>query len=410
MTDTPLKRKCPLCGAAHGDVIMNLRYAMFDGCPLDPELAMAACNQCGFVFFDTSTQPPDLHRYYINCLFYNSNEQQVGLDPMEDQTPTMDRFYQTAERVSAHQMDRTVRVVDIGANNGAQLIALKRLGYKDLCGLDMRQTSVDNMAAMGLEAHLGSAEKLPQQIQKADVCLISHTLEHLLDPVQVLTNLRRLLNDNGMLYVEVPNAEAYPIEDLSQWYKFMFHEHINHFDLHHLEALAAVCGFETIETGTKLIAHRGSRLNAENKVHCIFGFFKKTDGVGSGAAPCFKLKTKLLGKTRSLTLDPGGFVEKLVQSESRVFLWGISQYTQLMLGSTDLQKCANLQLIDRDPFKQSQMLNRKSIHPPSRLKNISADSVVLMSDQLAAPSMEQFLFKHGFAGRTHILGHPAAEM
>lgn len=410
MRRKPLKRKCPLCGALHGDIILDLHYAMFDGCPLDSEFGMVACGRCGFVFFDTSSNYNDLHQYYKNCLFYNNGEKQVQMDSVEHNAPANERFVRTAECVVAHQSNRAACVVDIGANNGEQLIELQRLGYKNLCGLDMRQSSVARMTACGLEAYLGSAEKLPENIQKADVCLMSHTLEHLLNPVRVLTNVRPLLKDNGILYVEVPDAAEYPIDDLAQWYKFMFHEHINHFDMHHLNALATACGFEAIETGHKMIAHRERRMTTENKVHCIYGLYKKTKANGSGVASSFNLRTSLLNRTRSVDFDPGNCMEKLVRSESRVFLWGLSQYAQLMLGSTHLNDIRNLQLIDRDPFKQTQAINGTSILPPSTLTNIGSDSVVLLSDQQAAPSMKHFLLQHGFEGKTHILGHGAAGM
>lgn len=404
MHSKELKRKCPLCEATCGNVILNLRYAMFDGCPLDPEFGMVACNQCGFVFFDTSTLHSDLHQYYKNCLFYHTSEQQAELDQIKIQTPALKRLFHTAERVAEYIPDRAARVVDIGANNGAQLLVLRQFGFINLCGVDMRQSSVDTMRALGLEAHLGSAEELPQKTQKADVCLMSHTLEHLLDPVGVISNVRHSLTDNGILYVEVPDAENYPIQDLSQWYKFMFHEHINHFDLHHLEALAVANGLEVIEMGHKMIAHRGTRLNDENKVPCIFGLFRKTKANGSHVASCFNLKRKLHSSIKAFTFDPGDCLKKMVRSRCRIFLWGISQYAQLMLGSTPLRNYSHLQLIDRDPFKQTQLLNCKAILPPSRLKNISADSVVLFSDKQAASTMEDYLVKNGFEGKTHILG------
>jgi SAM-dependent methyltransferase len=57
--------------------------------------------------------------------------------------------------------------------------------------------------------HTDAAENvLPKLGQQFDVITISHVLEHILNPVEILKLIRQSLAPDGVLYVEVPNIPA----------------------------------------------------------------------------------------------------------------------------------------------------------------------------------------------------------
>jgi SAM-dependent methyltransferase len=49
------------------------------------------------------------------------------------------------------------------------------------------------------------SDNLPFQIGGFDVVFVSHVLEHLLNPLHVISEISRVLNKGGMIYVEVPS-------------------------------------------------------------------------------------------------------------------------------------------------------------------------------------------------------------
>ena len=57
--------------------------------------------------------------------------------------------------------------------------------------------------------------------EKYDIIILSHVLEHLGDPKQILTYVSRLLKENGCVYIEVPSTDN--IGDMSDRLLDFFH-------------------------------------------------------------------------------------------------------------------------------------------------------------------------------------------
>src|SRR5204863_5429491 len=79
-----------------------------------------------------------------------------------------------------------------------------------------------------------------------DVITMYHALEHVEDPVGILSTLREWLSDGGRLLVEVPNVEARCIHPR---HRFHF-AHFYNFNQATLEAVGRRAGFEPIQTPT----------------------------------------------------------------------------------------------------------------------------------------------------------------
>jgi SAM-dependent methyltransferase len=64
--------------------------------------------------------------------------------------------------------------------------------------------------ANGLTIYSGTAEEIPHSIQddRFDLVIMSHTLEHCLDPVAAVRNAAALLKPEGRLLIEVPNKNC----------------------------------------------------------------------------------------------------------------------------------------------------------------------------------------------------------
>jgi SAM-dependent methyltransferase len=71
---------------------------------------------------------------------------------------------------------------------------------------------------MGLQVLEGTAEALPPEIdgRQFDLVIMSHSLEHCTDPVRALRNVRELMGDEGLAYIEVPNAGCLHFETFRQ--------------------------------------------------------------------------------------------------------------------------------------------------------------------------------------------------
>jgi SAM-dependent methyltransferase len=82
--------------------------------------------------------------------------------------------------------------------------------------------------------------------KKYDVAVLSHVLEHFTNPVEVLSQVHRVLNDSGKILIVVPNRDSAPKLLKRYWGYWQVPIHITHFNLRSLKSLLQQRGF-TIE-------------------------------------------------------------------------------------------------------------------------------------------------------------------
>lgn len=99
--------------------------------------------------------------------------------------------------------------------------------------------------ANGLTVYPGTAENLPDEVRagRYDLIVISHVLEHCLDPVAALQNAAELLSPGGVLMLETPNSKAIAQEIKGNvWHWLDVPRHVHFFTETSLRTLAARAG------------------------------------------------------------------------------------------------------------------------------------------------------------------------
>jgi ubiquinone/menaquinone biosynthesis C-methylase UbiE len=79
----------------------------------------------------------------------------------------------------------------------------------------------------------GDAQALPFADQSMDFVNMSHVLEHTLDPVQALRELRRVLKPGGVTQITVPNTNSWSARRYGDaWRALEVPRHLYHFTEH----------------------------------------------------------------------------------------------------------------------------------------------------------------------------------
>ena len=104
-------------------------------------------------------------------------------------------------------------VLEVGCAAGTQCIALKRMGFGRVAGLDINTSVLDlakrNSREQGLEADyfiMGDAHQLPVASGSLDLVFSVGVMEHLPDLHASLLEQRRVLKPGGRLVMAVPNT------------------------------------------------------------------------------------------------------------------------------------------------------------------------------------------------------------
>jgi len=101
-------------------------------------------------------------------------------------------------------------VLDIGCGNGKLLKYLPEgcNGY----GIDVSEVAIRKLKALGLEGEVMNAYNIDKLHKKFDFIAANHLLEHLERDDEFVKKCYNQLNDNGILYMAVPNDMSHPDE------------------------------------------------------------------------------------------------------------------------------------------------------------------------------------------------------
>jgi 2-polyprenyl-3-methyl-5-hydroxy-6-metoxy-1,4-benzoquinol methylase len=136
------------------------------------------------------------------------------------------------------------RALDLGCGNGAYLLLLKKMGW-DVIGVDMNDNVSREVKEAKIPVLTGELEELKLEENSFDLITLWHVLEHLHDPLKTLKLVHRLVKDDGILFVEVPNnTSALSRLFKSNWFAWDLPRHLCHFSPTSLSKMLNQAGFE----------------------------------------------------------------------------------------------------------------------------------------------------------------------
>jgi 2-polyprenyl-3-methyl-5-hydroxy-6-metoxy-1,4-benzoquinol methylase len=151
-----------------------------------------------------------------------------------------------AEQIGLLLARRPADICDIGCGAGELAAQLAALGHRVL-GVELDAQAAAQAARRGVEVLQGSAERLPSALatRQFDLVILSHVLEHCLDPLRAVRNAHALLRPGGFLCCEVPNNACAGFAHAGlAWEMLDIPRHVHFFVAENLRALAASVGLE----------------------------------------------------------------------------------------------------------------------------------------------------------------------
>lgn len=98
------------------------------------------------------------------------------------------------------------RWMDVGFGNGALLLTAQEFGYQ-CTGVDLRKSSIDSLKPYVDDVRYEDFFNI-KEFGEFDVISMADVLEHLPYPVDMLKHARALLNNNGLIFISLPNFES----------------------------------------------------------------------------------------------------------------------------------------------------------------------------------------------------------
>jgi len=208
---------CPLCGGSEFKDYGTKKYKT---------IKFVKCD-CGMVFQSTYFTPEDLDTYYKNLY-------RLCVIPYEDGvTETNVRGeYRSGKRYMQFVNGITPkRHLDIGSSTGSFLKMMQDAHGCESLGVEPG----DVFREYSIDSGINTVANLSEVVGKYDLITMAHVLEHFTDPLDRLRTVSDLLEDNGLLFIEVP-------------YMSVAHSHPLLFNKTTLEKLLNKAGFDIIKS------------------------------------------------------------------------------------------------------------------------------------------------------------------
>lgn len=155
----------------------------------------------------------------------------------------------TAEQLAGFVLSGCKSLCDVGCGGGAILKTARDVGFDRVVGIDPDPRAAAFDIQGGIEVLNGTAESIPAELgsETFDVVVMSHVLEHTIDPLGAMSNARKLLAPGGISIIEVPNNEAQGLSIAGNCWPWLdVPRHLNFFTARSLELLCRRFSLEPI--------------------------------------------------------------------------------------------------------------------------------------------------------------------
>lgn len=178
------------------------------------------------------------------------------------------------------------RALELGCACGILLHEFQQAGYATL-GLELSEWAGRvGRERYGLDIRPQTLEAAGLGDREFDVVILNDTLEHLADPVRTLGECRRVLKDDGVLYIFTPDVGSVAARRLGgRWWNVVA-AHTALFDAATLERLLGRCGF------------RGRRLPGHGRTFSLGYWLELGRGLAPGLAGAAGALAAALGLRR----------------------------------------------------------------------------------------------------------------
>lgn len=265
---------CAVCGSSKSEILAEKdRYGL--------KCTTRICCDCGLVY----TSPRMTQDSYAG--FYDSEYRRlyVGTEKpsnsfFADQRFRGDRIFKYLNANSAIDKNKTT-VLEVGCGAGGILSIFKENGF-NITGLDLGEEYLNfGKEKHGLNLIKGGLKNLNPEF-KADIIIYSHVFEHILNLDDEIELIKKHLNNDGIVYIEVPGIKFIHSTYEMNLLKYLQNAHTYHFSLNSLHNIfskngfSLVCGDEQIRSIFKLKIE-SEDLRLKNEYSSILEYLRKTE-------------------------------------------------------------------------------------------------------------------------------------
>ena len=208
----------------------------------------------GFYQIKDPPSSKELEQYYRDMYFQSekgSYRKKYSQDELAYLNVQIARKAWLAEQITERKKGR---FIDVGCGEGFALVWFEKRGWKveglDFSSVGVKRMNPDYLDKLQTGNILQLIEKRIEHGKEYDLLWLNNVLEHSIDPVGLLTSLRKIVAGDGCLIVTVPNDCSMFQESLLEWgdigerFWITPPDHLSYFSYDSLKGVAEAVGWK----------------------------------------------------------------------------------------------------------------------------------------------------------------------
>lgn len=195
------------------------------------------CKNCGLTYTNPWIDYEEL--YQSADYFTDVNQYLLRLNEFRS------IFNDILDQVEKYKQGKNL--LDVGCGPGLLLDVAQSRGWK-VSGVEIPSWAAEySNKELGIPVQCCELIDSQYEPSSFDVIILNHTLEHMIDPTEVLNITSTILKDDGILVVGVPNFDSLKAKiQKAQWKSLLPEQHRWHFTPKTLSLLLNKCGYDLI--------------------------------------------------------------------------------------------------------------------------------------------------------------------
>lgn len=335
---------CDLCKSNNSSEVYNsTQYSNSFG---KINIKLVVCENCGFIYQNPQLTASALDEHYQ----YNSSGN-VFRESMQSSLEFEERKDFLIEIINDFNIKN---ICDVGGGKG------EFLSYLEV-DLTVKKILIEPSDAI-LENSNNDIIKIQSKIEdlsgdtKFGLIMCINSFEHFKNPTIVLDKISNLLEDNGFIFIEVPNT----LKPYSTIGEFFSYEHLNHFSYESLSYMLNKFDFYPIKIAQSkninTIRIIAGKINQKNVLNNTLNIFSKYQ------------------------LDKSNFLENLSFDDklNKFSIYGAGEHTKYLIEKFDISDRIEY-FIDSDSKKQGKYFFDKLIISPEEIEQKNIKNILISS-------------------------------
>lgn len=224
------KINCPICDGSNFTFILKGKDNLHN---MEGEFDIVRCANCGFLLTNPRPNSEDIKKYYPDEYGpYKLNFKQVAkIATLRKNFNWLFKMIDTKATLDINLGQKHAKVLEIGCGAGNFLYELKLL-HPDwiISGTDFSEKSISTLKNHDIDVFVSDLTKIPSPSKSYDCIYGWMVVEHIHNLNQALSEVYRVLKDDGKFCFSVPNAGSWEFKYFGRyWLALHLPNHLYHF-------------------------------------------------------------------------------------------------------------------------------------------------------------------------------------